>query len=47
LLYDSGDYAAAQDRAVALSDWAGFEARRREAAVAAATAGSAWATTSS
>src|SRR5438093_5142712 len=31
LLYDSGDYAAAQDRAVALSDWAGFEARRREA----------------
>src|SRR5256712_9910551 len=31
LLYDSGDYAAAQDRAVALSDWAGFEPRRREA----------------
>jgi len=31
LLYDSGDYAAAQDRAVALSDWAGFETRRREA----------------
>ncbi len=31
LLYDSGDYAAAQDRAVALADWAGFEARRREA----------------
>jgi carbon-monoxide dehydrogenase large subunit len=31
LLYDSGDYAAAQDRAVALADWAGFEPRRREA----------------
>ncbi|MGH7387996.1 MAG: xanthine dehydrogenase family protein molybdopterin-binding subunit [Candidatus Rokuibacteriota bacterium] len=31
LLYDSGDYAAAQDRAVALSDWAGFEGRRAEA----------------
>src|SRR5947207_1003251 len=31
LLYDSGDYAAAQDRAVALADWAGFEARRGEA----------------
>ena len=31
LLYDSGDYAAAQDRAVTLSDWANFEARRREA----------------
>ncbi|OLC31363.1 MAG: carbon monoxide dehydrogenase [Candidatus Rokubacteria bacterium 13_1_40CM_4_69_5] len=31
LLYDSGDYAAAQERAVALSDWAGFEARRAEA----------------
>jgi len=31
LLYDSGDYAAAQDRAVTLADWAGFEARRREA----------------
>src|SRR4030095_4405048 len=28
LLYDSGDYAASQDRAVALADWAGFEARR-------------------
>ena len=28
LLYDSGDYAAAQDRAVALADWAGFETRR-------------------
>jgi carbon-monoxide dehydrogenase large subunit len=31
LVYDSGDYAAAQDRVVALSDWAGFEARRAEA----------------
>jgi carbon-monoxide dehydrogenase large subunit len=31
IVYDSGDYAAAQDRAVALSDWAGFEARRLEA----------------
>ena len=31
LLYDSGDYAAAQDRAVALADWVGFEARRAEA----------------
>jgi carbon-monoxide dehydrogenase large subunit len=31
LLYDSGDYAAAQDRVVALADWAGFEARRAEA----------------
>jgi carbon-monoxide dehydrogenase large subunit len=31
LLYDSGDYPAAQDRAVALADWAGFEARRAEA----------------
>jgi len=31
LLYDSGDYAAAQDRVVALADWAGFEARRVEA----------------
>jgi aerobic carbon-monoxide dehydrogenase large subunit len=31
LLHDSGDYAAAQDRAVALADWAGFEARRAEA----------------
>ena len=31
LLYDSGDYAAAQERAVALSDWSGFEARRAEA----------------
>src|SRR5207237_6567841 len=31
LVYDSGDYAAAQDRAVALADWAGFEARRVQA----------------
>ena len=31
LLYDSGDYAAAQDRVIALADWAGFEARRAEA----------------
>ncbi len=31
LLYDSGDYAGAQDRAVALADWAGFEPRRVEA----------------
>jgi len=31
LLYDSGDYAATQDRAVALADWAGFEARRAAA----------------
>ena len=31
LLYDSGDYADAFDRAVALADWAGFEARRTEA----------------
>jgi carbon-monoxide dehydrogenase large subunit len=31
LQYDSGDYVAAQDRAVALADWAGFEARRAEA----------------
>jgi carbon-monoxide dehydrogenase large subunit len=31
LLYDSGDYVAVQDRAVALSDWAEFEARRAEA----------------
>jgi carbon-monoxide dehydrogenase large subunit len=31
LLYDSGDYPAAQDRAIALADWAGFEARRAEA----------------
>ena len=31
LVYDSGDYRAALDRAVALADWAGFEARRAEA----------------
>ena len=31
LVYDSGDYTAALDRAVALADWAGFEARRAEA----------------
>jgi carbon-monoxide dehydrogenase large subunit len=31
VLYDSGDYLAAFDRAVALADWAGFEARRAEA----------------
>ncbi|HEU5321498.1 MAG TPA: xanthine dehydrogenase family protein molybdopterin-binding subunit, partial [Methylomirabilota bacterium] len=31
LLYDSGDYGAAQDRVLALADWAGFEARRAEA----------------
>jgi carbon-monoxide dehydrogenase large subunit len=31
LVYDSGDYRAAMDRAVELADWAGFEARRAEA----------------
>jgi carbon-monoxide dehydrogenase large subunit len=31
LVYDSGDYVAALDRAVALADWAGFESRRVEA----------------
>src|SRR2546428_11681732 len=31
VLYDSGDYRAALDRAVTLADWAGFEARRVEA----------------
>jgi len=31
LVVDSGDYAAAQDRALALADWAGFPARRAEA----------------
>jgi carbon-monoxide dehydrogenase large subunit len=31
LVYDSGDYAAAQERAVAASGWAGFEARRAQA----------------
>ncbi len=30
LVYDSGDYAAAQDRVLTLADWAGFEARRAE-----------------
>jgi carbon-monoxide dehydrogenase large subunit len=31
IVFDSGDYAAAQDRAAALADWRGFEARRGEA----------------
>jgi carbon-monoxide dehydrogenase large subunit len=31
LLYDSGDYAATQARAVELADWKGFEARRKAA----------------
>jgi carbon-monoxide dehydrogenase large subunit len=31
IVYDSGEYAAVQDRAVALADWAGFEARRLQA----------------
>ncbi len=31
VVYDSGDYRATLDRAVALADWAGFEARRAEA----------------
>jgi carbon-monoxide dehydrogenase large subunit len=31
LVYDSGDYAAAQDRALARADWKSFEARRAEA----------------
>ena len=31
LVYDSGDYAATQARAVELADWKGFEARRSEA----------------
>ena len=31
LVYDSGDYQAAFDRAVELADWKGFEARRTEA----------------
>jgi carbon-monoxide dehydrogenase large subunit len=31
LVYDSGDYRATLDRAVALADWAGFEARRASA----------------
>jgi carbon-monoxide dehydrogenase large subunit len=31
-IYDSGDYAANMDRILLLSDWAGFAARRRDAA---------------
>ncbi len=31
LVYDSGDYAAAQDRVLGLADWAGFETRRADA----------------
>ena len=31
IVYDSGDYPSAQDRVLALADWAGFEARRAEA----------------
>ena len=31
VVYDSGDYRAALDRAVALADWEGFEARRAQA----------------
>jgi carbon-monoxide dehydrogenase large subunit len=31
IVYDSGDYVGAQDRALALADWAGFPARRVEA----------------
>jgi carbon-monoxide dehydrogenase large subunit len=31
IVYDSGDYAAALDRALALADWTGFESRRSEA----------------
>ena len=31
MVYDSGDYRAALDRAVELADWAGFERRRAEA----------------
>jgi carbon-monoxide dehydrogenase large subunit len=31
IVYDSGDYPAALDRALALADWAGFEARRAAA----------------
>ena len=31
IVYDSGDYPAAQDRVLALADWAGFETRRAEA----------------
>jgi carbon-monoxide dehydrogenase large subunit len=32
IAYDSGDYALAQERALRLADWDGFEARREEAA---------------
>jgi carbon-monoxide dehydrogenase large subunit len=31
LTYDSGDYTGAMDKALRLSDWAGFKARRKEA----------------
>ena len=31
VVYDSGDYQAALDRAVVLADWSGFESRRAEA----------------
>jgi carbon-monoxide dehydrogenase large subunit len=31
IVYDSGDYPAAQDRVLALAGWAGFETRRAEA----------------
>ncbi len=31
LTYDSGDYPGAMDKALRLSDWAGFKARRKEA----------------
>src|SRR5262249_62030361 len=31
IVYDSGTYAAVQDRATTRADWAGFEARRQEA----------------
>ena len=31
VVYDSGDYRAAFDRAIELADWAGFEDRRKEA----------------
>jgi len=31
IVYDSGDYVAVQDRALALADWQGFEPRRQEA----------------
>ncbi len=31
IVYDSGDYVAVQDRALALADWHGFESRRQEA----------------